>query len=81
MSPSRHSLEYCRPFHEIAFMPFSARTYNCLMHAGLLLTSQIRAMSDAELLRRPRLGCGTLREIRQVVAAWDPEEDFRGRTP
>lgn len=49
-------------------IPLSARAMNCLLNNGVRTVRELLSLSDAELLRFPHLGRGTLAEIREQVS-------------
>jgi hypothetical protein len=50
-------------------MGLSTRIANCLVNAGIETEAQLRAMTNAELLRLPNFGGVCLRQVRSVLEA------------
>jgi hypothetical protein len=51
----------------VSSLPFSVRTDNCLIYAGLATVGELRKCSEANLLGIPNFGRVSLEEVRQVI--------------
>lgn len=59
-------------------LPLPARAKTCFNNTQVRTVQDVELMSDAELLRLPNMGRGTLGEVRNTVAAFLISEGFSG---
>jgi DNA-directed RNA polymerase alpha subunit len=64
------------PDTTLAELVLSVRAYNCLELGGYKTVADIRAASDADLMRLPNFGKSCLRETREATKVTDVLRDY-----